>query len=291
MNLRDRTYRLSIHRTRQTATEARFFIPVPQAIEVSRLRIEFVVEKNLGSSPNTCKIKLTNASPATRAELERDGVIVFLDAGYDGVARRLFGGDVTYAYSQKVGTDWVTEVEVGDGSRAIAEARPRQFSYKGGVTVLKLLRECASSMGLVLPKNVEVDPEMANQFATGYVFSGRTRDELTRLLAPYGYSWSVQNGTLQILRDDEVRVDLVRPIKEDAGMIGSPVFGKPEKKGQPPKRSVKNLLYPELNPGGRVNIESRRLNGVHKIERVKHTGDSEGTGDDSWTTEVEVKSI
>lgn len=285
MNLDRRIYRLTIYRVRPTLGGSFFFPRLPTGIVVSALQLEATIEKSLGKQPNKCDLKVRNMSQASRAEVQRDGIVITLDAGYDDAPRRLFCGDLTYSYSTRDGTDWVTELQVGDGTLAFAGAHVNR-SFKAGTQVIDVLRECAKSMNLTLPANVQTSAELKKQFAIGYALNGNTRDELTRLLAPYGYSWSLQGGRLQILRDDETRPETARVLSQGKGMIGTPIFGKPEKKGQPPKRSVKNLLYPELTPGGKVQVESELLDGVFKIEKTKHVLDFEGQ---EWSTEVEIK--
>jgi len=284
VSFENRIYRLTIHRLRRTATEERFFVPLPEGIVISGLQIEATIERTLARQPNTCDIKIRNVAPATRAALQRDGVVITLDAGHDGVARRLFSGDLNRCYSQKDGTDWVTEIEATDGGRAFAFARVNR-SFKSGATIIQVIREAASSMGLELSKEVLASEELKQQFAAGFALNGRTRDELTRLLAPFGYGWSIQDGRLQILRDDEARDDVAKLVGQDQGMIGSPIFGNGAKKGDPPRRSVKMLLYPELTPGGKVQVQSRQLEGLFRIQKVKHALDFEGQ---EWSTEIEV---
>ena len=48
---------------------------------------------------------------------------------------------------------------------------------------------------------------------------------------------------------------------------------------------VKTLLMPMLNPGDRVKLESRTINGVFRIQELKHTGDN-WEGD--WQTEMKL---
>lgn len=284
--LRDRIYELVIRQTKKTATESRFFLPLPLALTVSDLSLTFNIEKNLGSTPNTCDLVIRNLAPASRVEVERDGTQIQFSAGYDKVPRLLFFGDVTYAHSKKSGTEWITEIQVGEGARAHRYARANR-SFKGGTTAITVIREAAKSLGLKLPEAVEDDADLRAQFANGYALNGRAAAEMTRILASLGYGWSTQDGRLQILRDGDSTGDANRVINVDNGMLGSPEIGKPEKKGGPPKRSVKTLLYPEVNPGMRVPIESRDLEGIFKIEKLKHVGDTDA---DEWTTEIEVTS-
>lgn len=285
-----RVSRVVISRNQATTDERRFFKPLPDGIEVTQLRTRFEIEKSLEPSPNTCTLQIDNLSPTTRAELQNPGIVVKLEAGYDSAPRHMFVGDLTWARSTQEDNEWVTELALGDGARAYANAR-RNRSYAGGTQIINVLRDAATSMGVSLPPEIERAPEFREQFSAGFATTGRVRDELTRLLAPYGYGWSIQNGRLQILRDEDA-LGTSRLVAEETGMIGSPEFDKPaqrksrrSQKYRGAKATVKMFLYPELTPGHHVEIRSRALNGIFKIYRVKHEGDTHG---DPWTTEIEV---
>lgn len=290
----NRNARLVIYRTSTPKTGEDFFVrktgsPDGQSsdgIAITDLRIKFEVERDLSKKPNKCDIEVYNLAKATRTALETDHLALELSAGHDGVNRLLFSGDITYAMSEHDGTDWVTKIQVGDGVRAFKGARTNR-SYRGGTSVKTVLRDVARSMGQRLPANIEASVELDAQFASGTVVQGATRKELTRLLAPYGYHWSFQNGQLQILRDQDTRNE-IWPINATNGMLGSPQFGQPPKRGKPPVLDVRNLLYPELIPGGRAKITSESFDGLFKIERVVHKGDTEML---EWFTEVEAKPL
>lgn len=289
-DLYDRVYQILFRRLTPSEIETKFFLPVPDVGVDIRMPVamSFSCEQALTKSPNVLDLKIYNLAPRTRAELQLEGVILRFGAGYvQGGPRRLFVGDVAFANSQKKGTEWITEVQVRDGLRSFAGARSDR-SFKGGSKVIDVLRFVASTMQLKLPRELEVSADLQKQFSAGFSMSGKSRDELTRLLAPFGYGWSIQNGALQILRDEDLAPGATREISVETGMLDSPEFGKPEAKGKPPKRTVSIKLYPELQPGGRVNIISRGLSGLHKIVKLRHTGD---TQTDDWKTQLEVEPI
>lgn len=256
-----------------------------QQLEITDLRIRFRVERSLTKTPNQADIYLYNLASSSRTDLETKPLSVRLEAGYDDVPRLLFLGDLHFGMSQQEPPDWETLLQVGDGDRAYNHARCNR-SYPPGTTVRTVLQNAASSMGLTLPRNVSEDPALDARFVRGSASHGPVRDELTRLLAPFGYHWSVQNGKLQVLRDDEVSSVNPRPIDQDHGMIGTPEFGSPPKSGKPPHMRVKTLLYPELTPGDLVQVNSISKSGKFRIEKVRHTGD---THSDEWTTEIEIQ--
>jgi len=283
-----RACKVTIYRTAEPgsfiASNPQFFVQQPNAIEVSELRVQFKIEKSLESSPNACEVTITNANPATRAFLEKKPLVVRLDAGYDDNSRHVFTGDLRYGQSQLDGTDWNTTLQLGDGDRAYRNARVSR-SYRKGTSVITALKEVATSLGLQLSGDVAASPDLQVQFASGHSLQGPARDELTRLLAPFGYHWSIETGRLQILKDQAVAPGTAFLISQDTGMIGSPDYATPERNGKPPQLKVKTLLYPELFAGAPINVNSRDVEGVFRINKLIHSGD---THDSDWTTEIEA---
>src|SRR5262249_41134255 len=151
------------------------------------------------------------------------------------------------------GTEWETKLQIADGQRAYSHARMSK-SYQKPISVLTVLQDAAASMGLKLPPEAEQSPDLQQALATGISMHGPTRDVLTKLLAPYGFGWSIQNGRLQILADDQISQATAILIDEEAGMIGSPEHSVPSKPGDPSDMSFDVLLYPEILPGGMVDV-------------------------------------
>lgn len=264
-----------------------FFEPLPNAVEITNLRVQFNIEKSVDSSPNTCDVTITNLSERTRANVTKKPVIVRLDAGYQDDVRHLFTGDLRWGNSQRETTDWETLLQLADGDRAYRYARVNR-SFKPGTNVLTVLQECAKTFGLELDKSVVASDALKKQFASGKTLTGTTRDELTALLAPFNYRWSFQDGRLQILTDEETRADRAILVNQANGMIGIPSYAPPNNPGEPPMLTVKMLLYPQLTPGGTIQVQSKNLDGIFRVERVTHTGDTHG---DEWTSEIEAKPV
>lgn len=185
----------------------------------------------------------------------------------------------------KRGADFETTMLIGDGDRAYRHARVNR-SYKAGTKVVDILRDVARAMGLELPREVAVSRDLSAQVASGDTVVGPARDEMTRLLAAYGYGWSVQDGRLVILKDSQQSPGTAWLIDPNAGMVESPEAGRPEKGGKPPLWTVRTALYPEITPGGRVRLQSERVSGTFRVERVRHTGDTHGS---DWTTEISCR--
>lgn len=270
------------------SSNPQFFDTLPNAIVVNDARIEFSIEKSTDSDPNTCEVKITNCNETTRTDLVRKPLIVRIEAGYDGNLRHLYTGDLRYGENTHEDTEWITALQLGDGDRATRYARVNR-SYAKGSNVITAVRECAKSMGLDVDAKTLASAELQAAFASGRAITGDAAAELTRLLAEYGFHWSIQDGRMQILRDNDTRPDQAHIISVDTGMIGSPSFGAPDKSGKPQPLHVKSLLYPELTPGGKIDVRSRKVNGIFRIERVTHTGATEDDAD--WFSEIEARAV
>ncbi len=264
-----------------------FFAVEGDITTITTMRVAFEVEKNLGSEPNTCTVSLFNLAPDTVASFQSKPLRVLLEAGYDGERHRVFAGDLRRATTRGDGVDAETILELGDGERAFTHARVNR-SYREGVRSSDVLRELARTMGLEIPRNVQGLNALRHEFASGVSLNDRASTELTRLLNRHNLSWSIQDGRLQILGKNETRTEQAWVVSKDNGMIGSPELGAPDKPGKQPILTVKMLLRPEITPGGRIEVTSRYINGVFRVERLIHAGDSRGQ---DWMTTVEGKAI
>jgi hypothetical protein len=246
-------------------------------------RVEFDIQHNLKKHPNSCQIKITNLSEANRTAFKQSPLKVTLEAGYIDSLSTIFSGDVTFVMSTLDGPNWITVIEGGDGDRLLAHARVSK-SFAPGTPVKSVLADALESAGKRLPANITSHPAFQKVLDGGLAMVGKLSPELEKLLKPMGYSMSIQDGAPVILREDEVAGDIYT-LGEAQGMIGSPEFGKPTKKGRPPEVTIRCLLYPQIRAGHPVDVTSRDLNGTFKVKSVKHRGDTHGP---DWMTEVEV---
>lgn len=288
MTALDRTYKITAVRQ---PNGPGFFDEIGNGIEITEPRMTASIERSLVKDPNKGEVKLYNLSEDTRAFLEGLPVRVYVTGGYAGDNRLLLVGDVRRGSgSEHDGTEWITTLRLGDGARAIQNARVNH-SYRSGTPLLSVLRDVARALHLELPRELVGSPELQSALATGETLSGFAADELTRLLAPFGYSWSVQSGKLQVLRDEQVLVGTERVIEQGDGMIGTPKMKVPTptraKKAKKVKRATvefKHLLDGTLVPGLRVHVRGQVLEGAFKLVKIKHVLDTHGS---DWQSECE----
>jgi len=253
-------------------------------VNVKDLRVKFRVEKNLGKEPNPCSLTIHNLSETTRAETINKPLHVRISAGYeDEGPKRIFTGDLMWSSSIKPKATWVTTMELGDGNRSYSFARTNR-GFKKGVTIRTALKEVAKSMGLKAPDNIS-DSAFDKQFTSGLSLEGASRREMDRLTKLAGFGWSIQDGTLQMLKKGRSNPIEVITISQDTGMLGVPEFGPPAKKKDKPVLEVRTYLDGRFKPGNLILMQAARIRGLFVIQRVLHEGDTHGP---EWYSSLEA---
>lgn len=279
-----RLYKRSVELVIARAVADQFFRTIDETT-VRDLRVAFSIERDLSAEPNQATITVYNLAERTREELKAKPVEIRLAAGYDGQLATLFRGDLTWAETRNDGPDVVTRLQVRDGERAVKQAHTRKSYRAGSTDVRAVLADTAKSMGLELPTNIDQANAIRTKLASGLTLDGPSFGEMEKILKPHGFSPSIQNGELQILADDEALAGEAVVVSAETGMIGSPEFGPPGKAGEPPVLSGEMLLHPGLRPGGTILVRSRRIEGLFRVRKVRHTGDTHGGG---WISDFEA---
>lgn len=253
-------------------------------VEVEDLRVMFKVTKTTKKEPNTAEVTITNLSPSRRASLQQKGVKFVLQAGYVGTGiAQLFIGDARTIDHTRDGANWNTVIKSGDGERAFKFARVSE-SFAAGSPVSDVVGKIAGALGLGLGNLKQQTSAMSGQYANGYAAHGPASRELDKVLKSAGFEMSIQDGELLIRKPGDKGSILVPELSPETGLIGSPEYGAPEKKGKRPLIKVKSLLNPSIKCGGQVVVMSERHKGPLRVIKLEHTGDTAG-GD--WYTDFE----
>ncbi len=263
--------------------------------EIDRLRVSFRVQKSLTKDPNTCELKIYNLSEQSRNAMPGTAAKVVLHAGYETTEEIIFVGDARTIESKPEGPDWVTTIRCGDGERAVNFARINE-SFAGGAKVAEVIRRIGKATKLD-NGNIEAIASSiptSQQYTQGYAAYGSAIKELERALKVAGYELSIQDGALLALKPGETTTEEVIELNQSSGLIGSPEFATGEKKegankaASKPVLKAKSLLQGQLRCGRRVKIVSRQYNGLFKIVKVEHSGDTAG-GDFYSSLEMEAQ--
>ncbi len=269
--------------------------------EVTALRIGFEVERSTSSIANIGEIRIWNLSPDTRGRLSEHPGTALLEAGYRGETGTIFLGDVAEVSHERPGADWITTLSAGDGENSLKTARVA-LSVAPGTGYDKVLAILAEKVEVGIGNMVKrvVKGGLRDGGMTGFIngaaLSGPTHDEIGRIMKALGLEVSIQDGQFQVLGPGELAGSptgfLLTP---RTGLIGSPQLGKAKKDqkkqptGAPPaERSIlraRSLLNPALRPGGGVVVDSIQVDGIFRIERVTHTGDTHEGG---WYSDIEA---
>jgi hypothetical protein len=255
------------------------------------LRVQFKVVKSLKRDPNTATVTITNLNGDNRAALQEKGIPTILEAGYVDNVSQIFAGVLQFGSSVKNGTDFLTTIQTGDGGDKYKTARINT-SLKGPVDIKSVLQTAGEALGLNLGNLREkisqgsLRPAL-QEMTEGVVLSGKAEQVFTRIAKQMGYSWSIQDGQIQLLAPNEViatsdAVLLTAVDGRSTGLIGSP---EPGEKGIVKARS---LLQPDLLPGRKVQIQSREIDGFFRVEKAVFTGDTWGS---DWYSDIEAKPL
>lgn len=247
------------------------------------MRVQFKIDKTDQKAPNTSQVVISNLSPTTRSALQKKGVKLQLEAGYQATGMsRIFIGDVRTVDHVRNGADWETRLKLGDGERAYRFARANE-SFGSGTPTSAILMRLANLSGLTLGNVQTVAASLKKTIDHGYKAYGRWSDVFGTFVNSLGLTWSIQDGALQVLAPGDSVATQVPLISASTGLLDSPEMGTPEKKGAPALLKFKALLFP-ANPGTQVQIKSLRYDGVVVLRKVSLVGDTHG---DDWFTQGE----
>ncbi len=251
-----------------------------------QLRIQFKVSKSLEKEPNTCELRITNLAAESRGKLKGAGLPGLVEAGYAGGLGVIFSGDSrTVDHANEKG-DWLTLAQCGDGEQAYVYTRINE-SFAAGARVADVARVAASRMSLN-KGNLEdalAQPLKVSVFTHGYTAFGKASDIFDKVMRTAGYTWSVQQGAIQVLKAGEAIQTSAYSLSAATGLVGSPVHAPPDKKKKGSFIKVKSLLNPQLAPGRVVTLDSRFVKGEFVIQKLDHEGDSHGR---DWFTTFEA---
>lgn len=253
------------------------------------LRIKFKVVRSGVKEPNTADIDVYNLRQSNRVALQKSGLVVDIEAGYAENVSRIFLGGLEHSEIRLDGRDWVVTMQASDGGEAFKSSRVN-VSVKGPAQVGDVLKTVADAMGLDLGNVADKVREGSirgalTEFTNGIVLSGKAEQQFDKVAKSMGYSWSVQDGQLQLLGPNETVGDQAFLLSTGTGLVGVP------EAGEDGLVKARSLLQPEILPGKKVKIESvgaNNINGFYKVEKSTFIGD---TGGGDWYVDIEGKPL
>lgn len=252
------------------------------------IHVKFSFEKADVESPNTGKVTIWNLNKAHLAELEKQDCVVVVRAGYGDNIAEAFSGTVTNASTTKEGADRMTEIELAAN---MVELRDTSFSlsYAEGTRTDVIYQEAAAQMGLpisISPKAMDTPTILAS----GFSFVGEAKNLLNRLTRMDGINWTIQDGVIQLSKENEPISLTCYELNAGTGLIGMPKrvnmsAGSGSSKGGSETADsgsesaqlgweVTYLMNLAIGVNSYVHISSETVNGYFRVQKISIEGDN-----------------
>lgn len=266
------------------------------------IHVNFDITKTLSSDPNETTIRIYNLKQETREAWEEVDSYARLSLGYQSEGLALVSsGTVLDAWTERSGPDIITEISISDGFVSLRDTAVA-VNFNSNTSIRSILEEIASQMGLPL----DLAEDFQNKaWPSGFSSWGAAHEALHKITRAAGMTWSIQNGVLQVINDYGTNNEVAIVLNKHTGLINEP---KRNRRGPLSKRTpqgsrptnpavrraaqetegwtIESLLLPSVNPGTRIVVESQAVEGVFRVESVRHSG---GYADGSpWVTELEI---
>jgi hypothetical protein len=240
------------------------------------LKIEFDVSKSISSTQNEATITIYNLSEKSRNALGKELDEVILEAGYwppggsdnTGI---IFQGNIRDVEHTRDGPTIKTVLSNGDGDKAVRSATTSK-SYQAGTKVETVMNDLQKELEKEGVKKGEWKlPENLPEFKRPYATVGSVKREFDILGRGYGFYWSIQNNTCEVIPGDGAIGGIIH-ITPMSGMVYTPTITDNGVK-------VTVLLNPEIRPGRKVKIESHVLEmnaqgGEYRVGECRYSGDN-----------------
>lgn len=255
-------------------------------LEISRLRISFNINKTGTWSANTASIRIWNISESKRNQLSYFGDLINLMAGYRtaGGAQLIFKGNsssVSHSFSPP---EVVTTINCNEGERNLY-LKIANASFGENTPVRNVIDFYARELELDIVENAPIDGLV---YSLGHQHSGLAYKGLQKACDYANLEGSVQNGNLVLLPKQGSSTKPPEEISMETGMIGVPerytdrkqylYQALPPNAAPRPGWKVRSLLKPQIIPGDRIHLISRKagVNGIFRVVSINHQGDNYG---------------
>ena len=264
-------------------------------VVISDMRLKFEVTKDLTGYPNLAKIHIFNLSKTTRAKIKEEFESVILNAGYKNNVKLLFKGQIRNVTHLKQGVDTITTIFAHDGAKDFDTAKVN-ITFKEETDVKQIIEHVIGTFKETAIGVLDGIDGLGKKLK-GVSLSGSSKDILDQLGRENNFEWSITNGEVNVISKDKT-IDKTFVINGASGMLGSPTITEIG-------ADVKTLLNPEYIPNGKIKVESltqdvalgdlnfRDINktigeGLYKIQKVIHVGDTHGNEWGSSITGIDI---
>lgn len=252
----------------------------------SSLQIRFQINKSSDNKRghNNATIEVYNLSPEHIRALESEYLYCKFSAGYrDTGPLVLVEGNVVESSTVKRGTEFVTQITMGEGYNDLNHVKLKQM-VAPGKTNLEVIEEIRSKCPSIA-RGAYTGEQLNKTTMFGYPLVGTPLQMLQDVCEANRMEFNVSGGVLNISDENGLLTKnqvLAPVVSELTGLIDVPFYTSPEGrklKGDKKKRrgvQFKALLNSTYNPGYIVKIESDFITGFYRINTARFTGDFRG---------------
>lgn len=271
---------------------------------VEGLQISFDISKTADAkrtNGNSATIEIYNLDRSSIDLLQGDFIRCTFAVGYASEGTRVVAdGNVVEVKTVKRGTDYITQLRMGEGYTDLNHEKLKSIVSPGS-TVQDVIEQIRQQMPNVA-RGAYTGTNLNNPIVFGWNLNGTPAEMLRKLAEAQNIEFSVSGGVLNVSDINGLytkNTALAPVISEATGMIDSPFHTtaagrmmKGDKKRKPGVQ-FKSLLNTECVPGRIVKIESEFINGIYRITSTRFSGDFRG-GDwyvECFTTETTAEEL
>lgn len=269
---------------------------------ITDLRIIFDANKSDGEQLNKATITIYNLKSSSRSALSKprplkagfaDNVItVLLYAGYEGNIKEIIAGDIYMAHSTRVGTEWITTIELYSGI-ASATIGNVSVSFDGSTKAKSIADELINPLGISVDYTQDALDILSGQTYSDFSDSGMALRSINVFLKRFDLKFTIEENNKGLVykenmpRKREEEITEINSFNKNNGLIGSPNIT---------RTGVEfvALLRPEIHILDTVFVESQTINEAlqrdklllnkYAVKNIRHFGDSRG---EEWFTAIE----
>lgn len=249
-------------------------------------KITASVNKTVMGAPNPSTIAIYNLSRKTRNSIQKGLTKVVLEAGWENTAMHtVLQGSIMSVANQKQGVDTITQISVLQGYGGMVRGVSSK-SYSEGVQVKEALKSMAKDMPGVNVADALIKNVKGYIGKGGWSFAGLTKDGLTKLAEEFGFSWTIEGGSLKALGDKSAFDSVVVLNGQNGGLQEiAPILQGPTQIQNGVK--IKALYVPSVTAGGVVRVNSvvnPQMNGDYKVHTINISLD---TFSETWNMNID----
>ena len=229
------------------------------ALDFSKLRVSFEINKTQNETPNLAQIKIYNLAPDTENKIINEFTRVTLQAGYQDHYGVIFDGEIVQSKrGREVGTDTYIVINASDGDKAYNNAIVN-ITLSAGSSQSEHIKVASNAMGV---GNGFIEAK-GQKLPRGKVMYGHAKDVLRTSALTNGQNWSIQDGQLQVLSSKSLLPTQAVVLNSQSGLIGG---AEQSTEGI----TAKALLNPMLKIGSHVILNESDVS----FSKPKHKQDS-----------------